>query len=460
MVKLDKARPIAEQGTSEFAPGVVRALLACATLCSIAFVIYASLVPLRYVAKPVDEVWREFDRIPWLELGIDQRADWVANGLMMIPCGFFAAAAIDWKRKRRWPLLLATPFIICPLMAIVVAIEWVQICFPPRVVSQNDIFAGVIGSAVGVPLWWISGRRLILAVEQFLLSKPGIQKWRMLSAFGILGLLIYNVMPFDLLLSTQEAIDKWNTGVTLLPGSDLQLSKYGILSLAIAGLRIVPYTFFTTLCCGKSTAIRHGILLAILVEIIKFPVHSRAVSLTDILASVVGAIAAALLAHPFLRALLFLDRATCWFLGSIGWSGVMLLGFLGRYSDVLHDQEMIRSRLIGIWIVPFARAHSSSEFAAGENIILKVAVFATLAFLLSGWCSRLSGTWTRSAMSLSVFWCLTIEVGIELAQVFLPPLVPDVTDFIVYTIGVVVGIIGFRMMIPNRESHSLPSKSR
>ena len=59
-------------------------MLAAGALFSLTFVVYASLVPLNYTAKPFDETVAEFQKTPWFQLGIERRADWVANGLMML----------------------------------------------------------------------------------------------------------------------------------------------------------------------------------------------------------------------------------------------------------------------------------------------------------------------------------------------------------------------------------------
>ncbi len=72
-------------------PTFVRSLLAAGAIFSLCFVVYASLVPLIYVAKSFSETVAQFQRTPWLRLGIENRADWVANGLIMLPAGFLAA---------------------------------------------------------------------------------------------------------------------------------------------------------------------------------------------------------------------------------------------------------------------------------------------------------------------------------------------------------------------------------
>ena len=431
-------------------PWVVRAMLAAGALISLSLVVYASFVPLNYTPKPFDETVVEFKKTPWFQLGIERRADWVANGLIMIPAGFLAAGAMDWRRKRRWLLLLASPFIVAFLVATVFAIEFVQIWFPPRVVSQNDIIAGVIGSFAGVLLWWLAGRSLLSQLEQFLLSEPGLTKWKLLMNFGVIGLWIYNLMPLDVLISLAELREKWDAGsIRVVPFEDFQLSRKAILFLAIAGARLVPYAFVTTLQNGMRYALAQGLSLAFLIEIVKVPIHSRPASATGVVATVLGVVFVTLGATTIMRWLALLDRPVVWFMGVVGWTGVMLVGFLGRFDSIERDPVAIEQRLQGILVVPFARAHSSSEFEAGENILVKLVVFGALTFLLSGWCSRQrTKTTSRIAALVSILCCVVLGLGIEVAQVFLLPLVPDATDFILYGLGALLGVLGFRMMIP------------
>ena len=437
-------------------PWVVRTMLAAGALFSLTFVVYASLVPLNYTAKPFDETVAEFQKTPWFQLGIERRADWVANGLMMLPAGFLAAGAIDWRRKRRWLLLMASPFIVALLVATVFAIEFVQIWFPPRVVSQNDIFAGVIGSVAGVLLWWLAGRSLLGQFEQFVLAEPGLAKWKLLMNFGVIGLLIYNLMPLAVLVSLAELREKWNAGeIRIIPFQEFQFSRTAILFLAIACAKLVPYTIVTALQNGMRNAIAQGLMLALLLELVKVPIHSRPASATGVVATALGVLIVAGGASMLLRWLACLDRPVVWFMGALGWTGVMLVGFLGRFDSIERDPAVVEQRLQGILVIPFARAHSSSEFEAGQNILVKLVVFGTLTFLLSGWCSRLRTKMKlRLAATVSIVGCVALGSGIEVAQVFLPPLVPDATDFILYGIGALFGVLGFRMMIPPASMRS------
>ncbi len=428
-------------------------------LASLLVVVYASLVPLNYTPLSFADAARRFHSVKWYDLGIELRADWVANGLIMIPPGFLAAGAVDWRRtSRRW-LMIATPFIIALLIAAVFAIEFVQIWFPPRVVSQNDIFAGAIGSVAGVALWWGVGRAALDQIERLLLLPPGLAKWKLLANFSVLGLLVYNTMPMDVMMSLEELSTKWEAGhLRLIPFQDLALNRKSLLLLAIAGARLAPFALLTTLQGGMRSAVLQGIGLAVLLEIIKVPIFSRPASVTNMVATAAGVVAIAFAIHTLsaqrvMRWLVAWDRSGLWLVGAMGWTAVMLLGFLARFDSIARDPAVIAQRMQGILVVPFARAHASSEFEAGENILVKVAVFGVLTFLLCGWCTRcLSAGTVRIAIVVSCVGCLLLGVGIEVTQAFLPPLVPDATDFLLYAFGALLGVVGFRMFMPPKPA--------
>lgn len=443
-------------------PNKLRLALLLASLASTLFVVYASLVPLAYHPLPLDETWTRFLQIPWLQLAVNQRADWVANGLVLLPSGFCAAGAIDWRRRSRWPLLLTSPWIVMVLAAVVIGIEFVQIWFPPRVVSQNDMLAGIIGSLGGVLLWWCFGRRLVAPIERFAFLEPGTEKWKILVTFGMLGICLYNLMPLDIVMSSTEWRDKTAADrLVLIPLSDFAFTPKSTFFFAYAGLRIVPYCLLAAKLVPPRTAILNGCLWALLFELLKVPVYSRTASMTNVMAGMLGAVIAVKTSPVFWRVAKRLDRSLVWLLAATSWSVVMLAGFLGRFERIVVEPQQIQQRLQGILAIPFARAHSSSEFEAGENILFKVLIFAILSFLLSSWYSRLNTkrnqkrsclSWSRAGVCLLIFiWIVGLAVGIEVGQVFLFPLIPDVTDFIVYALGAGVGLAASRWLLPIRS---------
>ena len=135
------------------APAAERRLLPIVALGYLLFVVYGSLVPLDFHYHPLNEAWAQFAHIPYLSLGVAERADWVANIVLYVPLAFFFCAWSGRRSARWWSAL--SVFLVCATAA--VAVEFTQIYFPPRTVSLNDIVAEVIGSIIGIAIWWTAG---------------------------------------------------------------------------------------------------------------------------------------------------------------------------------------------------------------------------------------------------------------------------------------------------------------
>ena len=60
----------------------------------VVFVVYGSLVPLDFQPLPIDVAWQRLLSAPMFKLGIESRADWVANGVLYLPVGFLSTGAL------------------------------------------------------------------------------------------------------------------------------------------------------------------------------------------------------------------------------------------------------------------------------------------------------------------------------------------------------------------------------
>ncbi len=184
----------------------------------VAFVIYGSLVPLQYKARSMDSAIAAFQNIPFLKLGLESRADWVSNGVLYVPVGILTVLALRalWPRLTSW-VALPVALIFCAVLAI--GVEFTQLFFPPRTVSQNDLMAELIGSVIGLMLatrfssWFASVFNSLLQDSQRLFHLA-------LDAY-VLAYLAFALFPFDFLLSASEIAIKANSNLWgwLLAGS-------------------------------------------------------------------------------------------------------------------------------------------------------------------------------------------------------------------------------------------------
>ncbi len=194
------------------------------------FVAYGSLVlgPFGYHFVPQDPAaaWHTFLATPFLDNGSDQRPDWIANLLLMVPFGLLAAGAFGAGRGPG-ARVLGTALALLLSLGFVLAIKYGQVFFPPRTVSLNYIIAQSIGAALGVGLFHplrAAMRRLTAVTDQ------ASRACLVLDA-AIFGFVAFALFPFDIALSTQDLIARFAT----LPGALLSVPDAG----RPLGLRVV-----------------------------------------------------------------------------------------------------------------------------------------------------------------------------------------------------------------------------
>ncbi|QHE76703.1 VanZ family protein [Hydrogenophaga sp. PBL-H3] len=168
------------------------------------FVVYGSLVPLEFQAITLEQALASFASIPMLDIGLEGRADWIANGVLYVPVGFLTAASLAGQGIGR--RLLNSVLAIGFGLALAVAVEFSQLYFPPRTVSINDLVAEGLGTAVGALLAW-RGTAWLAGLQTVLRGH-----WREVAAVlvpaGALVVLLVSLFPFDVLVSSAELSDK------------------------------------------------------------------------------------------------------------------------------------------------------------------------------------------------------------------------------------------------------------
>jgi VanZ family protein len=180
-------------------------ILIYAGLAYLFFVVYGSLVPLDYHYKKWDDAIQAFAHIRYLKLGIESRADWIANILLYIPLTFIWSA-VAAQFPRRAARVTGLSLVLSTAIALSIGVEFTQVFFPQRTVSLNDIIAEIIGSILGTALWIGMGTRIGKWLTHL---RNSHQVGRDAALTGALSLYLlayigYSLFPFDFVVSYAE----------------------------------------------------------------------------------------------------------------------------------------------------------------------------------------------------------------------------------------------------------------
>lgn len=422
-------------------------LLLAATVYSV-FVVYGSLVPLDYRAMPVDEALSRFRAIPYLDLGMGSRADWVANILLFVPLAFLWLGVL-WHRWNAGLRVLASLAVLAVLGASSVLIEFTQLFFPPRTVSQNDILAECIGALVGVVAWWAFGPRLVRWLASWLQGRGDLSLAQRLLAVYLAALYAYALLPLDLTISPVEVFHKLQEGRLVLipfgglPGDAAQAAYDLLTDVAIW----VPVGFLWRRSgITGARALRNVLLTALLLEFLQLWVFSRVSDVTDILTAAlggwigvfIGARGTPVVAAPGAARSTGPGVALLCLAGMVVWIGV-LMGVFWYPFDFRTDGQFLRERLATLQQAPFTAYYYGTEFRAATEVLHKLLFFAPLGFLSAAAMIRLR--WPRLMV-----WGLGLAVVagagglIEAGQLALPGKNADITDWVLEVLGGALGI--------------------
>jgi VanZ family protein len=434
-------------------------LLAAAVFFT-AIAVYGSWVPLNYTPLDFDEAVRRFQEIPFLQLGVDSRADFVANILLFIPITFCWLGALTLDQKSLLLRLAPAAAVVLIAAAFSVVLEFSQLWFPGRTVSQNDIFAETVGGLSGAALWLIVGDRLVAWLRSVSNSRGAQSRFNHLLTLYVAGLLLYMLLPLDLTIRPAEIWRQLRDGkLELIPSLPSRLDLETIFGLLRDVVLWIPVGMWAAVwmtprgCACRSltaaVALSGGLLAA--TELAQVFVYSRYSSTSDVLLGLVGAAAGA--------AWIRFQRGGEWTAEDregerrirqvLGWLSLGLLAALaiGLYScapfqPLLTDRQLIEERFYGILRVPFAAMYRGTEFNAAGQILWKGGIFALMGAGLTMAVERLRLASRLRAIALAgvILASAGIALGIEICQVVLPPHVPDVTDVIISTGGAALGM--------------------
>jgi VanZ family protein len=392
-----------------------------------AFVVYGSLVPLDFQPMPLDAAWVRFQQIPYLELGVGSRADWVANGVLYAPLAFLGARLVRGQRATPW--LIALPLVVAACLALAAGVEFAQLFFPPRTVSQNDLIAEGLGSLVGALAapalaGWLD--RLAAAW----LGGGGALLGRRLLELGAVGYVLLCFFPYDLLLSVDELADKWRgdgwawwlapseRGLAIVA---LQLVVEAALSLLVGAL-LVRHSWPGRI--HRPTVLAAGLLLGLGIEIGQFFVASGVSQGASVLSRVAGVAAGAALmpwwrAHGLRGARRTLQAAALPLLMAYLPTLLLVNGYFSRRWQGL---EAATAAWRELHLLPFYYHYFTTEAFALFSMGSVALLYSPLAVL--GWARRVPTGWVLAGTGTLVF-------AVEAGKLFLAGLHPDPTNLLI-----------------------------
>jgi len=443
------------------APPPSRGSYLFAALGCTAIVIYGSLVPLHYVPLSWAEAMARFRHVPYLEIGLHHRADWVSNILLFIPLTYLWTGVLTLNRRSRGWRWIAGVSVVSAAAVMSVALEFTQVWFPPRTVSQNDIIAETLGAVVGTLLWLGTGQATAEWLGRYSRHAHARRQIDWLLEAYFVAFLIYAVLPLDLTISAGELWAKFRDGhVTIVPFTDVGLSwedLYGVVRDVVVFIPIGMLLATWRMPADRPVrtiglTMLLGAAVAVAVESAQLLVLSRFTSSTDCVLGVLGAAIGGesmLRWHRFRQPGMNVDatsaslRRTLWWFGLVAaYILVLVVVFCGPF-DVSGTREEWHARYEQFWAVPFANLYHGSEYNAVSDILRKLMMFGGLGALSAITVGTIPSPRAVRWLFLGVALggAAGVAGGIEIAQVFLPPHVPDITDVIVETAGAAIGML-------------------
>jgi VanZ family protein len=443
--------------SSIFKDSSVRFAFTLVGLLLIPLLVYASILPLVYVPLDWQKAVSSWKSTPWFNLGVGKRADWIANALVVMPITFMLSGACGYRRN--WSLGLFAWFsvIMAMMSAVVVGIECLQVWFPRRTRSLNDILAGCAGAFLGTFTWVAIGGRTTDYVLRFLSLETLRQRLLWLAIGACIACVLYSLYPFDFVLSINEfrlKIDKGRIGF-LNAGTDWK-SIENIKGFVTSVIRLLPFGVALGLSPRWPNRFLSIVVISLLLEMMQIPVYSKYSTALDWISGILGGYLGLLA----VRSVSFWEhirgKSWLWVLLMVSWIlviygvyvGILPFGF-GR--NVIKDDALLSHRWRNSISPPFLKYYFSSEYEAVTNLLGKAISFGILGVLTEALIESLpSKNGSRPIWTAGLAMAF-MAILVEISQIYVEGQIADTTDVLIYIFGGMAGLLLLRHVL-----HGIP----
>jgi VanZ family protein len=431
----------------------------------LAFVIYGSLVPLHFQHMPLEDAWKHFVGIQYLELGIGSRADWVANILLFIPLAFLWCGVFLSDRRVVVKWFIST-LILAGLIGLSAGIEFTQIFFPPRTVSLNDIIAESIGALIGIFSWWFFGPRVASWLEGWKAIRQRSGRAEKLLWLYLAVLFGYGLLPLDLTISPVEIYHKWRMGqIILVPFVPYISDARGLYELVSDIVIWIPAAFLLVMS-GRQTKLRawfSTVLLSAFLEFLQLFVWTRVTDVNDILTSIVGGGIGVLLGGMVAGRMTITRSQSLpetsrrrlqwgWALCSILWAIILIAVFWYPYNFNL-DRSFLVQRVSLLKRVPFYAYYYGTEYRAVTELLHRIFFFAPLGGFIALALGKDKRTFPWRGM-VSALMFSGLAFVIEFGRLFISSKSPDSIDLFLEIAGAALGYWGVNFVVTGKTRQS------
>jgi glycopeptide antibiotics resistance protein len=271
-------------------------VLACAVGYTL-FVVYASLVPLHYQPLEWHAAMVQFRDLFSRPVSFEQWADVATNILLFIPLAFLWLGSVKRRGSRSQTLWLVIVVTVCSAI-LSTGIEFLQLWFPPRESTLDDIAAESIGAAIGGGVWLFDGGAIAAVVATLVTATTPRSKVQWLLFAYCASLACLAIIPLERTFNGSELFQNFHEGkIVAVPFGYNYASATG---LACSILRDVicfgpvgAYLASCRLTAEKSSrsiwaAVLIGAAFVVALESMQVIVYGRVFSPTGLLSGATG----------------------------------------------------------------------------------------------------------------------------------------------------------------------------